>query len=110
MEIPRRRFLHLAAGTAALPPVSFAEPYPSRPVRMIVGLPPANSPDIIARLISGWLSKRLGQPFVVENRPGAATNIATEIVVRAAPDGYTLPLVVARNTGQRSVFQKLKYK
>ena len=76
----RRDFLHLAAGTAivALPRIALADTYPSRPVRVIVGLPPANSPDIIARLISGWLSERLGQPFFVENRPGAATGIATE--------------------------------
>jgi tripartite-type tricarboxylate transporter receptor subunit TctC len=107
----RRDFLHLAAGTAtlALPRVAVADTYPSRPVRVIVGLPPANSPDIIARLIGGWLSERLGQPFVVENRPGAATNIATELVVRAAPDGYTLLLVVAGNTVNGSVFKNLNY-
>ena len=95
-----------------LPAVSrlaIADTYPSRPVRVIVGLPPANSPDIIARLISGWLSERLGQPFVVENRPGAATNIATELVVRAAPDGYTLLLVVAGNTVNGSVYKNLRY-
>ena len=78
-------------------------------MHVIVGLPPANSPDIIARLIGGWLSERLGQPFVVENRPGAATNIATELVVRAAPDGYTLLLVVAGNTVNGSVFKNLTY-
>jgi tripartite-type tricarboxylate transporter receptor subunit TctC len=109
MDFPRRRFLHLAAGVAVLPTVALAETYPSRPVRVIVGLPPANSPDIIARLISGWLSERLGQPFVVENRPGAATNIATELVVRAAPDGYTLLLVVAGNTVNGAVFKNLNY-
>jgi tripartite-type tricarboxylate transporter receptor subunit TctC len=101
--------LHLAVGAAALPTIALAETYPSRPVRVIVGLPPANSPDIIARLISGWLSERLGQPFVVENRPGAATNIATELVVRAAPDGYTLLLVVAGNTVNGAVFKNLTY-
>src|ERR1700730_9583798 len=109
MEFPRRRFLHLAAAAAVLPAVGLAETYPSRPVRVIVGLPPANSPDIIARLIGGWLSERLGQPFVVENRPGAPTNIATELVVRAAPDGYTLLLVVAGNTVNGSVFKNLAY-
>jgi tripartite-type tricarboxylate transporter receptor subunit TctC len=109
MEFPRRRFLHLAAGAAVLPTLALAETYPSRPVRMIVGLPPANSPDIIARLIGGWLSERLGQPFVVENRPGAATGIATELVVRAAPDGYTLLLVVAGNTVNGAVFKNLNY-
>src|ERR1700682_6022481 len=112
MKTPRRGFLHFAAGAVALPVMSrfaIADTYPSRPVRIIVGLPPANSPDIIARLISGWLSERLGQPFVVENRPGAATNIATELVVRAAPDGYTLLLVVAGNTVKGSGFQKLNF-
>jgi tripartite-type tricarboxylate transporter receptor subunit TctC len=112
MEFPRRRFLHFAAGAAVLPVVSrvaMAKDYPSRAVRVIVGLPPANSPDIIARLISGWLSERLGQPFVVENRPGAATGIATELVVRAAPDGYTLLLVVAGNTVNGSIFKNLSY-
>src|SRR5580700_8128924 len=107
----RRDFLHLAAGaaTVALPHIALADTYPSRPVRVIVGLPPANSPDIIARLISEWLSQKLGQPFVVENRPGAATNIATELVVRASPDGYTLLLVVAGNTVNGSVFKNLNY-
>jgi tripartite-type tricarboxylate transporter receptor subunit TctC len=112
MEFPRRRILHLAAGAAVLPAVSrvaIADNYPSRPVRVIVGLPPANSPDIIARLISGWLSQRLGAPFVVENRPGAATGIATELVVRAAPDGYTLLLVVAGNAVNGSIFKNLSY-
>jgi tripartite-type tricarboxylate transporter receptor subunit TctC len=109
MEFPRRRFLHLAAGAAVLPRIALADSYPSRPVRIIVGLPPANSPDIIARLIGGWLSERLGQPFVVENRPGAATNIATELVARAAPDGYTLLLVVAGNTVNGAVFKNLTY-
>jgi tripartite-type tricarboxylate transporter receptor subunit TctC len=112
MEFPRRRFLHLAAGAAVAPAFSrtaLADNYPSRAVRVIVGLPPANSPDIIARLISGWLSERLGQPFVVENRPGAATGIATELVVRAAPDGYTLLLVVAGNTVNGSIFKNLTY-
>jgi tripartite-type tricarboxylate transporter receptor subunit TctC len=112
MKIPRRKLLHLAAGAAVLPAVphpAMAENYPSRAVRVIVGLPPANSPDIIARLISGWLSERLGQAFVVENRPGAATGIATELVVRAAPDGYTLLLVVAGNTVNGSIFKNLTY-
>ena len=91
MKLSRRTFLHLAAGAAALPALSRiarAESYPSRPVRMIVGYPAGNSPDIIARLIGQWLSERLGQQFVVENRPGASSNIATDAVVRAAPDGY----------------------
>src|SRR5262245_18186162 len=91
MKLPRRKFLHLAAGAAALPAVSriaWAQAYPSRPVRIIVGLPAGGSADITARLIGQWLSERFGQQFLIENRPGAGTNVATEAVVRAAPDGY----------------------
>jgi tripartite-type tricarboxylate transporter receptor subunit TctC len=93
MKIPRRRFLHLAAGAAALPAVSRiaqAQTYPSRPVRWIVPMAPGDTPDILARLIGQWLSERLAQPFIMDNRPGAATNIGTEAAVRARPDGYTL--------------------
>ena len=94
MKLPHRRhFLHLAAGAAALPGVSrfaFAQAYPTRPVRIIVGFAPAGGTDIMARLIGQWLSERLGQQFVIENRPGAASNIGTEMVVNAPPDGYTL--------------------
>src|SRR4051812_10001437 len=89
----RRQFLHLAAGAVALPVVSrlaIAQPYPSRPVRVIVGFAPAGATDIFTRLLSQWLSERFGQQFVVENRPGAATNLAAEAVVRSPPDGYTL--------------------
>jgi tripartite-type tricarboxylate transporter receptor subunit TctC len=112
MRLLRRNFLHLAAGAAALPAVSrfaLAEAYPSRPVRVIVGLPAGNSPDIVARLVSQWLSERLGQPFVVENRPGAATNIGTEYVVHAQPDGYTLLLALAGNTVNGWVYKKLNF-
>src|SRR5215475_8750798 len=102
MKLPRRNFLQLAAGAAALPAVSRlarAQAYPSRPVRIIVGYPAGGGVDITGRLIGQWLSERLGQPFVSENRPGANSNIATETVVRAAPDGYTLLLATAANAG-----------
>ena len=104
MKLPRRRFLHLAAGAAALPTVSrfaWAQAYPSRPVRLVIGYPPGGSADITARLTGQWLSERLGQPVVIESRPGAATNLATEAVVRAPPDGYTLLLVAPANGYQR---------
>jgi tripartite-type tricarboxylate transporter receptor subunit TctC len=90
MKLPRRNFLHLAASTAALPAVSRiarAQAYPTRPVRIIVGFPAGGNADTIARVMGQWLSERLGQPFVVENRTGAATNIAAEAVVRSPPDG-----------------------
>jgi tripartite-type tricarboxylate transporter receptor subunit TctC len=112
VQLRRRQFLYVAAGAAvvaALPDIAAAETYPSRPVRMIVGLPAGNSPDIVSRLISQMLSERLGQPFVVENRPGANTNIATELVVRAAADGYTLLFLVAGNAINTSVYKKLNY-
>jgi tripartite-type tricarboxylate transporter receptor subunit TctC len=92
MQLPRRKFLHPAAGAAGLPALSRvarAQSYPTRPVRIIVGYPPDGSADVIARLIGQDLSERLGRPFVVENRSGAGTNIATEAVVKAVPDGYT---------------------
>jgi tripartite-type tricarboxylate transporter receptor subunit TctC len=93
MKLPRRAFLHLAAGAAALPAVSriaMARTYPTRPVRVLVGFLAGGNNDIHARLIAQWLTERLGQSFVVENRTGAGGNFATEAVVRAAPDGYTL--------------------
>src|SRR5215470_13655529 len=101
MNLPRRQFLHLAAGAAALPAMSrvaTAQSYPTRPVRIIVGFPAGGPADILARLISQWLSERLGQQFIVENRPGAGSNIATEAVVRAPADGYTLLLITSTNT------------
>src|SRR5882724_5078502 len=100
MKIPRRRFLHLAVGAAALPTVSriaWAQTYPTRPVRMIVPFPAGGSTDILARLIGQWLSERLAQPFLVESRPGATGNIGTEAVVRAPADGYTLLLATTTN-------------
>ncbi|MGB6537263.1 MAG: tripartite tricarboxylate transporter substrate binding protein [Xanthobacteraceae bacterium] len=96
MDIPRRRLLRLAANAAILailPTIAKAQTYPSRPVRIVVGLAPGGANDILARLIGQWLSQQFSKPFVVENRPGAATNVATEAVVRSAPDGYTLLLV-----------------
>ena len=112
MKLPRRKFLHLAAGAAALPVVSriaSAQTYPSRPVRWIVGYPPAGATDITARLMGQWLSERLNQPFVIENRPGASGNIGTEAVVNAPPDGYTLLLVNAGNAINATLYEKLKY-
>src|SRR5262249_36811654 len=101
MKFPhRRQFLHLAAGAAALPfasQIARAEAYPTRPVRLVVGYAAGGGTDIAARLIGQWLGERLGQQFVIENRPGAATNIATEAVVRAPPDGYTLLLAASAN-------------
>jgi tripartite-type tricarboxylate transporter receptor subunit TctC len=110
--LPRRQFLRLAAGAAALPTVSrlaWAQTYPSRPVHLIVPFPPGGGADISARLIAQWLSERLGQPFIIDNRPGAGTNIGTEAVVRASPDGYTLLLVNAANAINATLYHKLSY-
>ena len=112
MKLPRRNFLHLAAGAAALPAVSriaMAQTYPSRPVRLIVTTAAGGSPDIIARLIGQWLSERLGQPIIVDNRPGAGTNIGTEIGVRAPPDGYTLLMALSANAINATVYDKLPF-
>jgi tripartite-type tricarboxylate transporter receptor subunit TctC len=99
----------LAAGAAALPAISRvarAQTYPSRPVRIIVGFPAGGGTDIVARLIGQWLSERLGQPFVIENRPGAGSNIGTEAVVRAPPDGYTLLLASNPNAVNATLYEK----
>jgi tripartite-type tricarboxylate transporter receptor subunit TctC len=112
MKLPRRQFLRLAAGAAALPAVARiakAQTYPTRPLRMIIGYPPGGSADITARLTGQWLSERLGQPVVIESRPGAATNLATEAVVRAAPDGYTLLLVAPANAINATLYDKLNF-
>jgi tripartite-type tricarboxylate transporter receptor subunit TctC len=113
MKLPhRRQFLHLAAGAAALPAVSRiarAQTYPSRPVRIIVGFAPAGGSDIMARLIGQWLSERLGQPFVIENRSGGGGNIAAEAVVRAPADGYTLLMVGAPNAINATLYDKLNF-
>src|SRR3989475_6230868 len=108
MKLPRRSFLHLAAGAAALPALSriaWAESYPSRPVRVIVPFAPAGTTDIAARLMGQWLSERLGQQFVIENRPGASTTIGTEAVVRAPADGYTLLLVSTASAINTTLFE-----
>ena len=112
MNRPRRNFLRWAAGAVALPVVSrvaSAQAYPSRPVRMIVGFGPGSAPDIVARLIGQWLSDRLGQPFLIENRPGAASNIGTEAVVRAEPDGYTVQMTVLTNVFNTTLYTNLKF-
>jgi tripartite-type tricarboxylate transporter receptor subunit TctC len=110
MQQTRREFLHLVAGAAAVPAIpriSRAQSYPTRPVRLVVGLPPGGGADIQARLIGQWLSERLGQQFIIENRPGA--NLATEAVVRAPPDGHTLLLVLASNTVNPALYDKLNF-
>jgi tripartite-type tricarboxylate transporter receptor subunit TctC len=112
LKLARRRFLYLATAAAALPSVSrmaTAQTYPTRPVRLIIGYPPGGSADITARLLGQWLSERLGQPFVIESRPGASTNIATEAVVRAPPDGYTLLLVAPANAINATLYEKLNF-
>jgi tripartite-type tricarboxylate transporter receptor subunit TctC len=112
MKLPRRRFLHLAAGAAvlpALPRIARAQTYPAKPVRIIVGFGPGGILDVIARLMGQWLSERLGQPFVIENRPGAGTNIAAEAVVRAPADGYTLLLIASVNAYNAALYEKLNF-
>jgi tripartite-type tricarboxylate transporter receptor subunit TctC len=112
MKLPRRQFLHLAAGAAALPALSRtarAQAYPVRPVRLIVMFPAGSAPDIIARLAGQWLSERLGQQFVIENRPGFGGNIATEFVVRAPPDGYTLLMPVSTNAVNATLYPNLSF-
>jgi len=112
MKLPRRQFLHLAAGAAALPavsPLAWAQTYPTRPVRIMVGDAAGGAPDTVARLIGQWLSERLGQPFVIENRPGAGASIAAEAVVRAPPDGYTLLICSTSHTINATLYNKLNF-
>src|SRR5262245_10946746 len=113
MKLPRRRqFLHLAAGAAVLPALSRvarAQAYPTRPVRVIVPFGSAGATDIVARLIAQWLSERLGQQFIIDNRPGAGSNLGTEAVIRSAPDGYTLLLVGPPAAINATLYEKLSF-
>src|SRR6478752_3631058 len=112
MKLLRRQFLHLAADAAALPAVSriaWAQSYPSRPVRLVVGYAPGGAGDTSARLLGQWLSERFGQQFIVENRTGAGTNIATESVVRASADGYTLLISSAANAINATLYDRLNF-
>src|SRR5215470_10855772 len=112
MKLPRRRFLHLAAGAATLPVMSrfaWAQTYPTRPVRIIVPIAAGGANDILARLIGQWLSERMGQAFVIENKPGAGSNIATETVVRSPADGYTLLAVSTANAINATLYDRLSF-
>src|SRR4051794_36140810 len=112
MKFARREFLGIAAGAALLPAmarIANAQTYPTRPIRLIIGYTPGGSADLTARLMGQWLSERLGQPFVIENRPGGGTNIATEAAIRAAPDGYTLLLVAPANAINATLYDKLNF-
>jgi len=112
MKLPRRQFLHLAAGATALPAlprIAWAQAYPTRPVRLIVPLAPGGATDIIARLMGQWLSERLGQPFVIDNRPGASGNLGTEAVVNARPDGYTVLMASTTNAINTTLYDKLSF-
>src|SRR3954462_2850244 len=112
MKLPRRQFLHLTAGAAALSADShfaWAQAYPTRAVRLVVGFPPGGATDIIARLIGQWLSEKLGEQFVIEKKPGAGNNIATESVVNAAPAGYAVPLVNPARYTNTSLYAQLKF-
>src|SRR5712691_11048068 len=112
MKLPRRNFLHLAAGAAVLPAVSrlaWAQSYPTRPVRIIVGFPAGGPTDIVARVMAQWLSERLGHQFVVEHRAGAASNIGTEAALSAPPDGYTLLQVTSSNAVNATFYENLSF-
>jgi hypothetical protein len=112
MNLPRRQFFHLAAGAFAAPSIArhaVADVYPSRPVRLLVGFTPAGGNDIIARLMGQWLTERLGQTFLIENRPGAGTNIAAEAVINSPPDGYTLFVTNLSNAINATLYEKLNF-
>ena len=112
LNLPRRQFFHWAAGAVAAPAIArhaMADAYPSRPVRLIVGFTPAGGNDIIARLMGQWLTERLGQTFVIENRPGAGTNIAAEVVINSPADGYTLFITNLSNAINATLYEKLNF-
>src|SRR6516164_9802539 len=112
MKLPRRNFLHLAAGAAVLPAVpriARAQAYPTRPVRWIIGFPPGGGADIVARIMARWLSARLGQEVIIENKPGAGTNIATQAVVNSQPDGHTLLWVGTANAVNATLYEPLPF-
>src|ERR1700730_4888558 len=112
MKLLRRKFRYVAGGAAAFPvptPIGSAESYPSRPVHIIVGFPPGGATDINARLIGQWLSEGLGQPFIIENRPGAGSNIGTELVAHAVPDGYTVLLAGPPTAINATLYEKLNF-
>src|SRR5258705_8314950 len=112
LNLPRRKFLHPAAGAAALQvasPFAWAQTYPTRPVRIVVGFGAGGAPDILGRLLGQWLSERLGHQFIIENRPGAGSNIATEAVVHASADGHTLLLASMGNAVNATLYDKLNY-
>jgi len=112
MKLPRRQFLHLAAGAAALPfapPIARAQAYPTRPVRLIIGFPPGSASDILARIIGQWLTERMGQPVIVEARPGAGGNIAIQTGLSAPPDGYTVMQIAASNSVNATLFESLPF-
>ncbi len=112
MKLTRRQFLHLAAGAASLPAVSRvarAQAYPARPVRLLIGFAPGGTQDVVGRLLGQWLTERLGQQVIIENRPGAASNIAAEAAIRSPPDGYTLFMIGPNNAINASVYDKLRF-
>jgi tripartite-type tricarboxylate transporter receptor subunit TctC len=109
MKIARRRFLHLAVGLPAVSRIASAQTYPTRLVRIVVGFPAGSASDIVARLMGQWLSEHLGQPFIIENRPGAGANIGTEVAARAPPDGYTLLVLGPANAINATLYEKLNF-
>jgi tripartite-type tricarboxylate transporter receptor subunit TctC len=112
MKIPRRQFLRLAAGAAALPVAprtARAQTYPTRPVRLIVGFAPGGPTDLLARLMAQWLTNRLGQPFIIENRPGAGSNIATQAVINSPPDGSSLIMLTPANAINATLYEKIPF-